>query len=260
MTNLISANENIQENDSTGIDVELDNLISDGVTEILNTLQDDEATTQEKIKSIADSKEVLKDTALFGFEQTVESFLKSHTENLNKFLTRTDVLTEEETINKTNSIIAINGINELKQNKLIENYLKNLDPGVNNTLLNPHSIKVKLEKLIHICRRLKIKSDNVLEISTLINSIKVPEFKDKIVFYTHLFLDSLLLIKDKEELYTKRYYIVFQVGLIRLSIQSMTTFMNLERMYAAFNSSTISKDLQFIDYSKKELVTVNVTT
>jgi hypothetical protein len=257
MENLSLTNNQTQEINS-GIDEDLDSLISDGIKEITDCLQDDTATTQEKIKTIADNKEVLKDTALFGFEQTVESFLKSHTENLNRFLSRTDSLNAEEEINKVNSIIAINGINELKQNKIIEEHLKSLNLNDNDSLLNPHSIKVKLEKLLRICRRLKIKSDNVLEISTLINSIKVPEFKNKIVFYTHLFLDSLLLIKDKDELYSKRYYVVFQIGLIRLSIQSLTTFMNLERMYAAFNSSDISKDLQFIDFSKKELA-INTT-
>ena len=232
-------------------DKELDDLLVGGITEVFDCLKDDLVTQKEKETELANKLDLVKESALFGFEQTVEQFKTSHMKNLNTLLEeeKTRALTKEEMDSKTNSILAINGINELNENKIIESYLSTLSSDSYDELLNHYKIKIKLDKLIHTARRLKIKTDNIKPIFDMVTKIPNKEFKNKITLYINLFLDSLSNL-PKDTLYSRRYYLVFQIGLIRLSLQSMTTFINLERFYASiFNIEFDKNSLKLKDYT-----------
>ena len=79
-------------------------------------------------------------------------------------------------------------------------------------------------------RTVKIKAANVKGNYDLIMAVKNTEFRNKLMYYYATFLNSFK--NNSTTIDALRYFVVFQMGMFRISIQTGYTFEAMEIVYA----------------------------
>lgn len=241
---------------ATTEDLEFEKEFEDGLNNVFDSLKEATVEQGKMEKTVTSEAKDLTDSMLYGFETTIQSLKISHTKAVNLLLEKqkTNTLDEHELEALRASISNLQGINQLETNELLFKYLSNLTSNEsslqNEELGNKYKLRKALDKLEHTARRIKIGKANIKSLYTLVDSL--PEgsvFKIKVITYLRLFADSMNSV-GKEEAYAFRHYVVFLVGLMRISIQSHTTFINMERAFCNVYKVPVGSDMFPKDYTK----------
>jgi len=155
------------------------------------------------------------------------------------------------------------GIEELEKSTTINNYFNKhfslLSDMNKNKSLGGYFVLRHLEnKFVHKCRSVKVKKENVVGTLDIINNCKDKDLKIKLMQFYHIVLLALSNLEGDNKLINYKYYIVFQLGAIRLAANSYTSFLVMEEFYGKLNNTILNPNLKpFITEEMKNEVLNN---
>ena len=186
---------------------------------------DDFEVTKQAVEA-GDAQTVYKQ--LIGqYEKTVAHIKDAATKEyaeINAKIEAKEVLTEHEVNRISKAIVILNGITELETNETVLKFLVENDDNerVKKDLKNHFFTRRAEEDFVRKMRTVKIKAANVKGNYDLIMAVKNTEFRNKLMYYYATFLNSFK--NNSTTIDALRYFVVFQMGMFRISIQTGYTF------------------------------------
>lgn len=216
---------------------EFDSVFEEGLNETQKAFAN--LTTTSDLEEAKTNLVSLKHRLLNEFEITVNSLKdaaeKDYTVIQEKLLFSKE-LSEEDKYKLERSKLIIDNIKELENNDLLINFV---DSNNSELFTNMYKAKLLENKFIHKLRSAKIKKENVEGNYELINNIKIPELKEKCMYFYNAILNTYM--NEKLEYY--KVYIVLIMGMLRLTIRTTHTFKTMEEIYYSLKNLPIPEGL-----------------
>jgi uncharacterized membrane-anchored protein YhcB (DUF1043 family) len=216
---------------------EFDDTLANGLSQTTDILSNLNSTTD--LETAKNEVEKLKKQLLNEFETTIntlkEAAEKDYAEVQEKLLFSKSLNhSETEKLNKATLII-----NNIKELETSNNLLDYLDSNNSDDIKNMYKAKILENKFIHKLRTAKIKKQNIEGNYELIINIKDIALRKKFMYFYNLILNTYM----NQNLDNYKFYIVFIMGMLRLTIKTQYTFKSMEEIYYHLENIPIPEGL-----------------
>ena len=214
---------------------EMGNIVGDGLAGLSSGLEN--LTKANDVEDAYSELHKMKMQLLTDFEKVIDTLRQAASkdyESIQGKILFNEVLTEDEQARLDKANLVLNNIKELEENNNIVDYVDSVDK---KEIENPFKAKLLEAKFIHKLRTHRIKRSNIEGTYDLINNIKIKELREKCLFFYNCLLNTYV---DKD-LSQYKFYIIFAMGMLRLSIKTTCSFETMEVIYAAVKNLPLAE-------------------
>jgi len=224
----------IEDKEVSALFTDLSDTLSGGIESLANSPSQQKEDIEAAYKELHEMKMKL----LQDYEQVIESMRTAANKDVEAIQVKIDAkedltVGDLDRVNKAKLVLA--NIKELEENN---NILDWVDSVSTEEIINPFKAKYLETKFIHKLRTHRIKRSNIEGTYDLINKIKIVELREKCLYFYNCLLNTYI---DKD-LSAYKFYIVFIMGILRLSIKTTCSFNTMEIIYSAVKNIPLKED------------------